>query len=333
MPTIGIGNMENNLIGKVDTAHAASPQATGNSQQSDGKFRIDAVDEAKFTLGKICAIRHNYHQHRLMQMDSLESLAQRLAVTNQCRFIARETKPSTPFKHESNSPDGRSIDEVFRRIEEPGSWVALYNVQTDPAYQKFVWDVMASADHVFRNEEKVFDVRGFIFISAPPSVTPFHIDREHNFWLQIHGRKTLNVWDRSDTSVVATPDVENFIEYGNLEKVRLKDEMMARSLEFKCKSGDGVFFPSTTPHMTRSDPSWTTDGDRVTVSIGIVFYTDVTRRDAYVHTINRIMRSRLGAAPQPPHQSVSTDWIKYPFGRLVVGARRLFRGYTPPPGF
>ena len=298
-----------------------------------GGYRIEAVDEGHFSLGRIAGIRHNYHLHPLMQLDRLEQLANSLVATDQCRFIARDTKVTSAFQHEKQSLDGRSIDAVFRNIEEPGSWVALYNIQTDPAYKAFVWDVMASANQIVEKHETVFDVRGFIFISAPPSVTPFHIDRENNFWLQVHGRKTLNVWHRTDRDVVRAADVEDFIVWGGLENVRLKDEMMDRSLEFSCGPGDGVYFPSTTPHMTRSDRTWVQPGNGVTVSIGIVFYTNVTRRNAYVYSVNRMLRQHAGLQPRPPQQSLLVDSLKYPVGKLAVALQRRFRGYAPPPGF
>jgi hypothetical protein len=52
-------------------------------------------------------------------------------------------------------------------------------------------------------------------------MTPFHIDRENNFWLQIRGRKTLTLWDHRDRSVVPAEAVERFILFGDLDDVRL----------------------------------------------------------------------------------------------------------------
>ncbi len=40
---------------------------------------------------------------------------------------------------------------------------------------------------------------GWIFVTSPNTVTPFHYDKEHNFILQVRGRKTLHVWDHRDT--------------------------------------------------------------------------------------------------------------------------------------
>lgn len=268
-----------------------------------------------------------------MQLDSLELLATKLAATDQCRFIAPDTQLSSPFHHVKASLDGRSVSDVFRQIEKTGSWIALYNVQTDPVYQAFLWDVMASAANTVSHEETVWDVRGFIFISAPPSVTPFHIDRENNFWMQIRGRKTLTLWDNRDRLVVPAEEVENFIVYRSLDKVQLKDEFISRATDFDCGPGDGVYFPSTTPHMTRTNTHWVAPENGVSVSIGIDFYTDRTRRAAYVHTINRMMRQYLGLRPRSPGESALSDAMKYQLGRLAVAVRCRFRGYTPPPGF
>lgn len=295
-------------------------------------FVVEVDDRAKFSTRKPCTFRHNYHDHPLMQLDRLEALAKSLSEISKCRFMAPGATVSSPFDHKGETPDGRSLDDVFQSIEEPGSWIALYNVESDPTYRRFLWDVMESFDHLVRPQESVYEMRGFIFISAPPSVTPYHIDREHNFWMQIKGRKTISVWDRSDRKVVAAADVEEFIVHGSLGRIRLTDEIRARSRDFDCGPGDGVYFPSTTPHMTTSDARWVEPGNGVTISTGIVFYTDATRREAYVHAFNRLLRKR-GLNPRFPGESSLLDRLKYPFGRSVIELRRRFRGYSPTPSF
>lgn len=99
---------------------------------------------------------------------------------------------------------------MFRRIEEPCSWIALYNVETVPRYQRFLHEVLETV-RPFNERERpgVFLVPGFIFISVSPSVTPFHIDREYDFWLQIRGRKILGLWDHQDRQTVVADAVED----------------------------------------------------------------------------------------------------------------------------
>lgn len=302
--------------------------------KADGHHFIDALDQSSFTLNKISPFKHNWHLHPLFQLDNLAALAKRLAVTDQCRFIKRDTKINSLFDHANKDFDGKSIDEVFQRIEEPGSWVAFYNVQTDDIYGQFIREMLASAQHLIPDYKKIFDVRAYLFISAPPSVTPFHIDNENNFWLQIHGRKTLNVWDRHDQEVVPSDVVEKFIvQGGSLDKVVFKEENMSRSFEFDSGPGDGVYFPSTTPHMTRSDTSWVNPGNGVTASIGLTFYNEETRKAAYVHSFNNFLRRFLGAQPRPPRQSSNLDTLKYPLGRIIVKMKQNLRNYNLPNGF
>ncbi|HEY9063392.1 MAG TPA: cupin [Burkholderiaceae bacterium] len=296
-------------------------------------FRVWVDDPAAFSTRRIERLHHNFHEHPLMQMPELAKLARELAPTRQTRFIKPGTTQRSEFSHDGSSPDGRTIDEVFARIEEPGSWVALYNVETVPRYAEFLAQVIGTVQpYIERDQGRAFMMTGFIFISAPPSVTPFHIDRENNFWLQIHGRKVMNVWHHTDREVVAGKDVEDFIIFRALERVRLAPGHEARSEEFDVRAGDGVYFPATSPHMTRTDASWTQPDERVSVSIGVTFYTDLTRKHAHVHQVNEVLR-RLGANPATPGESDFVDTLKAPLGRLIGNARYRKRKSEPPPGF
>jgi hypothetical protein len=291
-------------------------------------------DGASFSTNKIGTVRHTFHDHPLMQLSQLAELAHRLMPGGQCRFITPGATQSSEFMHSAEGPDGRGIDEVFRRIEEPGAWVALYNIETDPVYRAFLNEVQdAVRPLVEREQPGIFNIGGFIFISAPPSVTPFHIDRENNFWLQIRGRKTMNVWSHKDREVVAAQDVEEFVLFGSLERVRLKDSFRERSSEFDVGAGDGIYFPSTSPHMTRSDTAWVKPGDGVSISIGTVFYSEVTRRHARVHQFNQAIR-RLGVVNnRAPGESELLDAIKAPIGHWLGMARYKWHGIAEPkPG-
>lgn len=310
-------------------------RAAAGAQVGDGsgRYGIWPATGESFSTHRVQALQHNFHQHPLMQLPELAKLARALMPTQQCRFIKPGADLAASFDHDGSDPQGRDIDAVFAGIEQPGSWVALYNVETDPAYRAFLDEVIACMRPMVEREQRgIFNVGGFIFISAPPSVTPFHIDRENNFWLQIRGRKVMNVWDPTDRTVVTGRARDEFILYAALDDVRLRDGFLARSHEFDVGPGDGVYFPSTSPHMTHSDPDWVQPGDGVAISIGVVFYTDVTRRTAYVHAVNLQLR-RLGLNPAEPGESAWKDRIKYLLGRVFIWSKKTFRGYQPRVGF
>jgi hypothetical protein len=300
-------------------------------EPSPYRIWFDKPDD--FSSRRVQALHHSYHRHPLLQLDRLAELAKELYPTRQCRFLAPGTQQASAFDHGHKDTAGRSIDEVFRRITEPGSWVALYNVETHPAYKAFLEAVVADVGPLVEREQPgIFNVGGFIFVSAPPSVTPFHIDRENNLWLQIHGRKVMNVWDPTDRHVVPAKDRDAFIVYANLDPVKLREGFRERSHEFDVGPGDGVYFPCTSPHMTRSEVDWVRPGDGVSVSIGVVFYTSVTRRSANVHALNLLLRE-LGWKPRDVGESDWLDRLKYPLGRALVWYKSRFRGHKTRVGF
>jgi len=313
------------------------------TSRSAGAYRLWVDDPAAFSTHRITPLHHNFHEHPLFQVAELIKLGKELAPFEQCRFMRPGLSPASVIAHDSRHPGGRSIDEFFERLEEPSSSVALYNIEVIPRYQALLRAVVGTMqDSVESEQPDVFRVNGFVFISAPPSVTPFHIDRENNFWLQLHGRKIMNVWDHRDRRIVPAEAVEDFIVTHSLRKVRYSEDLRAHSVEIHARPGDGVYFPSTSPHMTRSDPDWTGPGDRVSISVGVTFYTSVTRKVARVHQVNRLMR-RCGWSPRFPGESPGTDAIKASLGGVVgsvrsklialsPSARRFKQATAPPPG-
>jgi hypothetical protein len=315
----------------LDAASARAPSNT--NAQIGGPYRIWADDLAEFSTHRIAPLRHNFDQHPMLQLPQLAELAREMVPAGLCRFIVPGSTQSSEFFHQPTCFDGRDVDEVFRRIEEPGSWIALYNVETVPRYRAFLDEVMDTVRPLVEHEQpNIFMVNGFIFISAPPSVTPFHIDRENNFWLQIKGRKAITVWDHNDRKIVPAKDVEDFIVYRSLDRVRLKEEFRVTGRDLDRGPGEGLYFPSTTPHMTRTTTEWVVPGDGVSISIGVTFYTSVTRRYALVHQVNRALR-RMGLDPTPPGRSAWRDILKAPLGKAIVATqKRRSKKYVPPPG-
>ncbi|MFV0672937.1 JmjC domain-containing protein [Variovorax sp. tm] len=292
-------------------------------------------------------MHHNFHEHPLFQVPELVKLGMELSKVDQCRFMDPKRTVSSALWHDGRPPGGRSLEEFFERVEEPGSSVAFYNIEVVPRYQALLMSVVNSMRALVEREQPdIFRVNGFVFFSAPPSVTPFHIDRENNFWLQLHGRKTLNVWDHRDRGIVPADAVEDFIVTQSLKKVRFSEAFMPLGLEVDARPGDAVYFPSTSPHMTRSKVEQGTASERLSISIGVTFYTAATREVARIHQVNRLMR-KCGLSPSYPGESPTADAMKSAVGGFVgAGRARLGKArarfismtsartlrHTPPPG-
>ena len=323
MPAVPMA--DNPLASRFPTGSDSTPAGSDAAP-----YRVWVDDPAPFSTSEAGRVQHSFHQHPLVQLPRLAQLAQDLWPKGQCRFMTPDATESSSLASalRLRSPDGRRVDEVFRRIEEPGTWVALYNIESDPSYKAFLAEVMAAARPLLdKAQADIFRICGYLFISAPPSVTPFHIDRENNFWLQLHGRKTITVWDHQDREVVPSEAVEKFILDASLEDVKLDDSVRGRGREFDSGPGDGVYFPSTSPHMTQSDTTWVRPGDGVAVSIGVVFYTRATLRDARVHLCNDALR-RLGFSPAFPGKHPMLDAIKEPVGSILARRRKEWPDVT-----
>lgn len=315
---------------------------------SETTYRVWTDDPGGFSTQRITPMHHNFHEHPLFQVPELVKLGMELSKLEQCRFMDPKRTVASALAHDSRPLDGRSVEEFFQRMEEPGSTAAFYNIEVIPRYQALLMSVVNSMRSLVEREQPdIFRVNGFVFFSAPPSVTPFHIDRENNFWLQLHGRKTLNVWDHRDRTIVPADGVEDYIVTQSIGKVRFDEAFLPRGLEFNAQPGDAVYFPSTSPHMTRSKVDRAAPpGDRMSISIGVTFYTAVTREVARIHQVNRLMR-KCGLSPSYPGESPTADAVKSAFGgwvgagraRLGVARARLISmtsgrrlRHTPPPG-
>lgn len=302
---------------------------------SSTTYRVWPADPSGFSTHRVGQLKHNFHRHPLLQLPALAELAKYLSPLKQCRFVRPGITQASSFSHDAQDPQGKSIAEVFERIHESKSWVALYNIEAHPDYAALLAQIIDTVRPTIEREQPgIFLITGFMFLSAPPSVTPFHIDRENNFWLQLHGRKTMSVWDHTDRTVVNASAVEDFIVGRTLEGVQLKDEYRARSHEFDTAPGDGIYFPSTSPHMTRSDPHWVKPDDGVSVSLGVTFYTSVTQRHAQVYHFNRFVRRALKVSPVAPGNSAFKDSLKAPLGHVLGATRyKLFRKPAPPGAY
>ncbi len=97
---------------------------------------------------------------------------------------------------------GLSVEETIRGIEQCGSWMVLKHVERNPLYSALLDEVLAGIAPVVEPVTgEMLTHQGFIFISSPGAVTPFHMDPEHNILLQIRGRKTITIFP-GDSAVV-----------------------------------------------------------------------------------------------------------------------------------
>lgn len=253
-------------------------------------------------------VRHDLADHPLFELERIGALADTLdegSVEHNLGDVP-EVLPGGDAARLDSTPG-----EIARGIQSNGCWMVLKRVQADPEYRELLEESLAEiVDLVAPSEGGVSRMEAYIFLSAPNSVTPAHIDPEHNLLLQIRGTKEMDVGGFSDDET-EWREVERYHGGGhrNLETVP------ANARTFPLAPGDGVYVPVHAPHLVRSGPE-------PSISFSITFYTDRTERLAMAHMVNSKLR-KLGVSPAQPG---SRPWADRAKAGAWRGLRALKRG-------
>jgi hypothetical protein len=257
-------------------------------------------------------VRHSLAGHPLFTLPKLVELSRRLPEKN-VKYNAGNLAVAENL--EAMPSNGLSVEETIRRIEEQCSWMVLKNVHDDPEYRELL---MQCLDEVKPYSEPMepgmCDARAFIFISSPNSVTPFHIDPEINFLLQIRGAKSMSIFDPADRNIVSERDLEQFSLAEDLGVVKFQEEFQKKAFVAALSPGVGVHCPVTAPH-------WVSNGPNVSISFSITFRSSSTRRRRNVYWINAHLR-RLGLSPTPVGVSPWKDAVKHRLFRALANAKK-----------
>ena len=240
------------------------------------RFRA-CFDRAPFLIGpRLC-------EHPLFEIERLMQLARELPADK-----VEYNAGSVPIdcNPEETPRTGLSALETIRRIEQCSSWMVLKNAELTLEYRRLLEACLAE---VAVHSEPVRPGMGmpeaFIFLSSPGTVTPYHMDPEHNFLLQIRGDKRMTLFDRS---VVPSEALERFYS-GAHRNMPFDERFMADSTTFDLPAGRGLHVPVTAPH-------YVVNGSGVSISFSITFRTPDLERTAEAYFMNSRLR-RLGIKP------------------------------------
>jgi hypothetical protein len=240
-----------------------------------GNKPLIALDWPNFRPWAVTPVEHHIADHPLFQLDQLSELGQRLEQHGRTRTHSNKATAATPFNEApSLHPNQASSRQTLEHIREANAWFSLLNVQTDTLYRRLVDEVLDSVQPFVEAKDPGMCYRaGWIFVSSPRTVTPFHFDREHNFLLQIHGRKTVYVWEPNDLIVADDRARDRFHASGQRDLMVWNEEFRKRAHRFEIGPGQGAYMPSTSPHLVEV-------GDEPSITVSFTYYAASTRRDA-----------------------------------------------------
>ena len=288
----------------------------GESQNS--YFADNASARTLFSTGfdrKPFLFSHELHKHELLGFPALQKLAEK---------ISREEKPRGFFrlsgdvleKDWGSSKFQKALNEAFANIEESKMRMKLSHIHSEPGYG----ELLARCTRELSNLTSVDLTRDYrdplatLFITSPGEVTPFHIDSEANFLLQIYGTKTVHIFDASDRELLEWSEIENY--WHGDGHIRFRKEMQSRASQFELKPGLGVHNPVHCPHWVQNGPS-----PSVSLSLG---FSRLRSPEDVLH-VNYFLR-KIGITPTPPGQNPRVDGVK---SVIVNHARSIKRVLRP----
>jgi hypothetical protein len=262
------------------------------------------------------AIRHQLSGHPLLTLARLAQLATELP-----RDLIEYNSGSVAISQDPDTIPLLDLDpvEVVKQIETAGAWMVLKRVEKSPPYRALLEDTLLSVARArgYRNlaDAGFEQVEGFIFVSSPNSTTPFHLDSEDNFFVQIHGEKYFTIFDNADRSIASEDDIEHSMtKHRNL---KYDERLNGHGIEFHMFDGDGCFVPYQWPH-------WVRTADEHSISMAITWKTREVRRINDLHFCNSMLRG-IGLPQKPPGVQPRLDAVKLAVYRAGVAAVQPLR--------
>jgi hypothetical protein len=275
---------------------------------SDRRLLDIPRDDLKSCFGRAAfQIAHSLSEHPLFQLDSLVDLGCRNSrhvqwhrgdldhdeVRGDLGDPTREQKNT--FGARKFPGNGLGIRETIEQIETNGSWMLIREIGEIPEYRRLLEQYMAEVHELVGPlAPGIHKTRSDVVISSPGAITPFHMDEEQNFLLEIRGTKTITIVDGTQEFAVNETDREVFFaDNGELHPGRV--DKGASHVKLELRPGTGVHIPSFFPHCV-------TNGNNVSIAVTTMFFTAATERRRELFRIKRWQRALgLPAAPVGTH--------------------------------
>ena len=257
-------------------------------------------------------IAHGLAGHPMFELDALASLATRMRPVD-----VEYNRGDLPVGIDGASvpANGLGIAETIRGIEENGSWLVLKFIEQDAEYRALLHDTLAEiAPAVRAATGEMLKLEGFIFVSSPNAVTPFHFDPEHNILLQIRGNKVFTVFPAADEEIADGVAHETFHRGGH-RNLRYDDRFAAKGAAIRMDPGEALYVPVKAPH-------WVKNGPAPSVSFSITWRSEWSYAESAARGMNQLLR-RAGVDPRPPGRFPEKNLAKSVAFRAIAKTQRM----------
>ncbi len=282
--------------------HNEPTQPPGQGQrllQADAAaFRL-AFNRHSFTFA------HALAAHPLFALPRLAQLAgTMLAAGDRCKFLALGGESASAASTFGSLPRAQRFASTIEELGTSRSWVKLSSADAfDAEYRALLARLLAELSELsgLDLDAETSWSSLTVFLASPGIVTPYHMDHESNFLLQVAGEKDLYLFDCNDPAVLSERDIERYY-LGDFHAARYRDELQPRAAAYRMVPGVAAHHPSLAPH-------WVRNGGAVSVSVSVGFCMRALDRRARVYQVNHYLR-RLGLHPAAPGRSALRDRVK-----------------------
>lgn len=171
---------------------------------------------------------------------------------------------------------------VIRSINTSGNWVMLRFVEQLSAYSGLLDRLMDQiGPSISPSTGPGLTIRGFIFISSPGTLTPFHFDCEYNILFQIAGDKHFATYQPIPPWLPLDRH-EAYYSAGN-NMLPWNDAYEAEANIHQLRPGDALFIPYASPH-------WVKAGAEPSISLSITWQSAWSQSVGAAMQINPLLR-------------------------------------------
>jgi hypothetical protein len=251
-----------------------------------------------------------------MQLPKLVELALRMERQDVLHRVGRVPANADFDRAHLNHPLAQSLENAVAQIGNAGVAITINTPEKDPEYRPLIDAILGEIREYSEPLDPGMNWRAaYIFIAAPGSLTPYHMDREMNFLLHLQGRKIVQLWDPQDPEVMTDAEVDRL--FGEYVRPPYKEAVAHKAETYDLEPGMGVHHPFIAPHLVKS-------GSEVAVSLAVTYRTRGSDQRSELHKINHHLR-RLGIQPARPGVSRLSDSAKKAAFWLVFTAARVAR--------
>jgi len=235
-------------------------------------------------------LSHKLLEHPLLTLDALARLAEALPASE---IEYNPGKLPIGIRPEDVPAAELGVVETIRTIDRAGSWVALKRIEQLPAYRDLLHGVLGELrELVLERTGEMMQLEGFVFITSPGSVTPFHFDPEHNILLQVMGTKTMTLFPVEDEDLLGAEAHELFHLGKHHRNLDWRDEFSAKGQAISIGPGEAIHVPVKAPH-------WVQNGNAPSVSLSVTWRSEWSYAEADARAFNHVLR-RIGLRPASP---------------------------------